>query len=152
MHVKIDVSMPKAFKQKCAHSLGKFIEAERIRECRNVPGGTPTLAMVAQKGHFRAETSGSTRAVRQLADVGGILRFSAVKNGIERQRARVCCRAVIVCGNERTRAGSFGFQRWRTVLSGKDRKWRAMSGIIRAFLCGSEWLLVSSAQPVVIKS
>ena len=47
--------MPKAFKQKCAHSLGKFIEAEHlrrpecIRECGNVPGGTPTLADVFRR-------------------------------------------------------------------------------------------------------
>ena len=60
MHVKIDVSMPKAFKQKCARSLGKFIEAEhlrgpeRIRECGNAPGGTPTLADV-----FRRNVSAS---------------------------------------------------------------------------------------------
>ena len=50
MHVKIDVSMPKAFKQKCARSFGKFTEEEhlrgldRLRDCGNVPGGTPMLA------------------------------------------------------------------------------------------------------------
>ena len=70
--------------------------------------------MVAQKGHFRAETSGSTRAVRQLADVGGILRLSAVKNGTERQRARVCCRAVIV-------AAMSGQGRDPSAFSGEER-------------------------------
>ena len=60
MHVKIDVSTPKAFKQKCARSLGKFIGTEhlrgpeRIRECGNVPGRTPTLANV-----FRRNVSAS---------------------------------------------------------------------------------------------
>ena len=73
MHVKTDVSMSKAFKQKCARSLGKFIEAEhlrgpeRIRECGNVPGGTPTLADVFRRNvsargfvppeHFRGGTN-----------------------------------------------------------------------------------------------
>ena len=52
--------------------------------------------MVTQKGYFQTKMSGSACAVRQLANVGGIFRLSAAKNGIERQRARACYCAVIV--------------------------------------------------------
>ena len=66
MHVKIDVSMPKAFKQKCTRSLGKFTEAEhlrgpeRIRACGNVLGGTPTLANIFAAEQLRYDTGTGT--------------------------------------------------------------------------------------------
>ena len=75
MHVKIDVSMPKAFKQKYAYLLDKFTEAEclhgpeLIRARGNAPDGTHTcmladmfqwnifVSRIVHPEHFRGRTN-----------------------------------------------------------------------------------------------
>ena len=72
--------------------IGKFIEAEhlrgpeRIRECGNVPGGTPTLADMFRRygGPEGPFPSGNERQHTRSAAIGGCWRDSSAFSGEER--------------------------------------------------------------------
>ena len=102
-------------KQSCKRKNYGYADARTLQRCKNGNGCT---SMVAQKGHFQAETSSNACALRQLADVGRILQPSAVKNGIEWQQVIVCCCVIIVEAMSR--------QGWNPLaFSSEERHWVA---------------------------